>query len=299
MKRFFQLFLALILMLSMGIPVYSAQTDRPIVALGADLTAEERAVVLSEMGLTEGDLQNCTVIMITNEMEHRYLDPYLDPAVIGSRSLSSIMLTKADPGNGVLVTTKNINYCTTGMYRNALLTAGVEDVNVLVVGPSPISGTAALIGALLAYEEMTGTAVSGEALDAALNELIITGDIAMENVDNEQIEELFAFIKGKLAAGELDTPQEIAQAIIEGEKKFQVSLSLEQRQQILQVMEKIGELGLDPEKLLDQAKDMYEQWGTELLSNTQEAIKKTFMDSVKDFFSDMASTVTDFFKGLF
>ena len=32
------------------------------------------------------------------------------------------MVTPAESGHGVMVTTQNINYCTTGMYRNALLT---------------------------------------------------------------------------------------------------------------------------------------------------------------------------------
>ena len=45
------------------------------------------------------------------------------------------------------------------MYANALATAGVEDVNVVVAGPFNVSGTAALVGALKAYSEMTGETV--------------------------------------------------------------------------------------------------------------------------------------------
>ena len=61
-----------------------------------------------------------------------------------------------DDGNGVNVTTQNISYCTSGMYRNALITAGIKNADVKVAGPFKISGTAALVGVMKAYEEMTG-----------------------------------------------------------------------------------------------------------------------------------------------
>ncbi|MCI6812992.1 MAG: hypothetical protein PUI41_00695 [Lachnospiraceae bacterium] len=63
--------------------------------------------------------------------------------------------------------------------------------------------------------------------------------------------------------------------------------------------DKMNDLGLDAEKLLHQANGLCEQWGKGILNTVQETIQKTFVDSVKDFFSDMTSTVVDFFKGLF
>ena len=47
------------------------------VSLGADLSSGERATVLSLLGLTEDDLKSCTVINVTNQEEHQYLDSYL------------------------------------------------------------------------------------------------------------------------------------------------------------------------------------------------------------------------------
>ena len=173
---------------------------KSIIALGADLSAEQRATVLSLMDVTEADLANYQVVTITNDMEHQYLDAYMDASVIGSKSLSSVKITPAESGHGVLVTTKNINYCTTGMYRNALLTAGVSDADILVVGPTEISGTAALIGAIKGYEAMSGESVSDTTLDTAMNELITTGEIAMQDADSQDIEELIAFVKAKVAA---------------------------------------------------------------------------------------------------
>lgn len=298
MRKILIVLSVMMLVMGFGITAFAAPSKDTVVALGADLTTEQKATVLELMELTEEDLAECTVITITNEMEHQYLDAYIDPSVIGTKSLSSVVLRKADKGNGVLVTTKNINYCTTGMYRNALLTAGLEDTDVLVVGPSKISGTAALIGAVKAYEQVSGEGVSDKVLDTAMDEMITTGELAAGE-NNEEIEELIAFIKAKLAAGELTTDQDIQEAIKEGEEKFSVSLTDEEKEKILQVMHKIKELGLDPEKLLDQAKDLYAKFGDELINNAEEVIKNSFKESVSNFFTDMGSTVKNFFSNLF
>jgi len=298
MKLLKNLLFISILVLLLGIPVF-AKDNKTVVALGADLSAEQRATVLSLMDLTEEDLKDCIVLTVTNEEEHRYLGNYIDSSVIGTKSLSSVKLVPKDKGNGVLVTIKNINFCTTGMYRNALLTAGLEDTDVLVVGPSEISGTAALIGAVKGYGEMSGVTIDENVLDVALDELITTGQIAQASEHREEIEELMAYVKGKLAAGELETQEDILAAIKEGEVKFGVTLTEEQKQQILGVMEKIDKLGLDPEKLLDQAKDLYEKFGEEVVNKATDAVKKSVTESIGDFFSEMVDEVVNFFKNLF
>ena len=122
-------------------------------ALGADLTDQQRSTVLSMLGIPEADLGQYDIVITTNAEEHNALDRYIAPSVIGTRSLSSVLVQPAESGHGVVVTTNNINYCTTNMYRNALITAGVTDADIKVAAPSPISGTAALIGALKAYED--------------------------------------------------------------------------------------------------------------------------------------------------
>ena len=114
------------------------------VSLGADLSSGERATVLNLLGLTEDDLKSCTVINVTNQEEHQYLDSYLSSSVIGTRAISSVKVVNKDKGNGINVTTQNISYCTDTMYQNALATAGVKDADVVVAGPFNVSGTAGL-----------------------------------------------------------------------------------------------------------------------------------------------------------
>lgn len=297
MKKWIRVILGTLLLTFMcGITAAAAPKEGTIIALGADLSPEQRATVLSLMGVSEEELSSYTVITITNSDEHQYLDAYLDPSVIGTKALSSVMVTPAESGHGVMVTTQNINYCTTGMYRNALLTAGVEDADILVVGPTEISGTAALIGAIKAYEQVSGETISDSTLDTALNELIATGEIASKSANSQEVEELIAFIKAKLAAGELDTEEDIRKAITEGEEKFGVFLSESEIQQIVDFMMKIKKLGLDPNMLLDQAADLYDQFGDELLTKASD---EGFWKGVLNFFSGCGNAVIDFFKNLF
>ena len=221
MKKIIVCMAIVLLFFCCGNKAMAADEQDVVVALGADLSEQQRAAVLELMGLTEDDLTKCTVISITNAMEHEYLDAYLDASVIGSKSLSSVKITKAASGSGVMVTTQNINYCTTGMYRNALMTAGMEDTQVLVVAPTPISGTAGLIGALKAYEVMADKEVSDMALDTALDELITTGEL-VESIQGEagadEVEALIAWLKNKIASKELDIgdEQSVRETIAEG-----------------------------------------------------------------------------------
>lgn len=303
--------LTLSFVLLFGMTVTAAQTDgidqdrivnidasQPIIALGADLSAQQRQDVLAMMGVSEADLSSYKVISITNEMEHQYLDAYLDASVIGSKSLSSVMITPAESGHGVLVTTQNITYCTTGMYRNALLTAGVTDADIMVVGPTQISGTAALIGAIKGYEEMSGETVADATLDIAMDELITTGELAMREADSDDIEALIAFVKAKVAAGQLSSDADIQAAIEEGQEKFGVSLSEEEIAQIVEVMQKINQLGLDPNMLIEQAEDLYSKFGTDFLEHIGDG-GELAKAAAGNIFSKLGNAIKNFFAGLF
>ena len=178
-KKLTAVLLAATMLLTSGVTVFAdrvdAVIDKPYLALGADLSPQEQMTVLSLLGLSDINVDDYDIISITNADEHEYLDKYLDASIIGTRALSSVLVVGKEAGNGIHVTTKNISYCTEGMYRNALLTAGIEDADITVAGPFSISGTAALVGAIKAYETMTGEEIDDENLDAANDELVLTG----------------------------------------------------------------------------------------------------------------------------
>ena len=285
----------------------AADTSKPYLAVGADLSADQLASVMSLMGLTGTDTSAYNVVTVTNAEEHQYLDKYISSDVIGTKSLSSVLVKPAESGHGITVEEHNINYCTTGMYKNALLTAGVENADIIVAAPTSISGTAALIGALKAYADMTGTTVNEKALDASLNELVTTGQLeqALNGASKEDVENLIAFIKAEIAGKDLNTREEIDAAVRQAIKDYDgnVTLSEDEIQQIVDLMVKIKALGLDYNTLLDQAADLYAKFGDKLSAEdisklATQGFAETAKQAAGSFFTGIFSGIKNFFKGM-
>lgn len=273
-----------------GDNVVVEKNDKPYLALGEDLTAEQKSTVLNLMGIDPANLDNYDVVYVTNDMEHEYLDSYLPSSTIGTKALSSVLIMEGKKGSGIQISTKNISYCTVGMYKNALATAGMEDAEIIVAGPFPISGTAALIGALQAYSEMTGEEVSEEGLDAAMNEIVVTGELAdIAGGDKEQAEEFMAYLKQEVVKNGLDDEQSIEDLIHDASKKFDISLTDAQIEKLKNLLMKISDLDLDWSSLKKQASDLYDRLADLDLSDNG------FIEAVKNFFQK----IIDFFKNLF
>ncbi|MGN0704154.1 MAG: DUF1002 domain-containing protein [Lentihominibacter sp.] len=229
------------------------------VSLGANLSDSERATVLSLLGLTEDELQNCTVVQVTNQEEHEYLDAYLSSSVIGNRAISSVKVVNKDDGNGINVETHNITYCTETMYQNALATAGLEDADVTVAGPYNVSGTAGLIGAIKAYDTMTGKDTAEESVEAATQELVTTSELGESMGDQESAETLVGAVKDKVVSEGLDTEEEIREAIEDTADQMDISLTEDQIAKITDLMDQIKDLDLDINALKEQAKGLYDK----------------------------------------
>lgn len=275
-----------------------ADLNKPYIALGADLDSAERAEVLNLLGVTEDELVNYTVATVTNEMEHEYLDAYLSAEVIGTRALSSVKVIGKEEGNGVKVTTKNISYCTTGMYQNALVTAGMEDAEVTVAGPFSISGTAALVGAMEAYENMTGEIIEPENVEAATNELVVTSELGEVLGDQEKAEELIGAVKDIIVADEIVDPVEIEETVRDTAEKLEISLSDEDIQQIVELMQKIADLDLDIDALKEQAKELYDKLASlDVDLNISESDVEGFFAKIG--LTNLWEQIKGFFTGLF
>ena len=289
MKRWCSWMLVLVLLV---IPVLRADAaGSAVLALGADLSASQRATVLSEMGITEADAASYETIYITNDMEHQYLDESLGASVVGTHSLSSVLLIPQESGAGLSVETHNINFCTIAMYRNALLTAGVQDARVIVAAPSSISGTAALVGALKAYETYSGEAVSEDAFSVATDELVLTGEL-MNELDSEQISDLIAYLKQQIAEKGLDDPDKLSEAVRQASAEMDLNLTDEQVSQIVGLLLKLNKLDIDPGKLAGQAKELYDKLdslGIELDSEKVGNFITRFVSSIWDLIQNFMS----------
>ena len=268
------------------------------IAFGQDLKSGEKATVLNLFGISEADLSNYKTIEITNKEEHDYLGEYIDSSVIGSRALSSVMVVKTEKGSGIEVSTENINYCTSGMYCNALVTAGLEDAKVTVVGPFSISGTSALVGAMKAYSVMTGEEISASTMDAATNELVTTAEIADSVGDSGKVEQLIAAVKQKVFEDQISSPADIQNAVEASAKALNIDLTQDEIDSITDMMEKVSKVDVDVDAIKAQASEIYDKLkesGIDFSSVDTEGLA----DKVGSFFANIFNAIKDFFSGLF
>lgn len=175
MKKAFSLLLVFILLFAFSVPAYAATQSRAVIA--ADLTDEQITEIYEAFGVRRGSVVE---LRVTNQEERQYLEGYVNPSLIGSRSISSVYVELLPSGSGMDVTTSNITWCTPEMYMSALATVGITDARIIVAAPFGVSGTAALVGVYKAYEDMTGRKLDDLAKLISTQELTITGDLASE-----------------------------------------------------------------------------------------------------------------------
>lgn len=296
---------AVALLLAFLLPL-GVLADEPdvFISLGADLSEEQKQTVLNKMGVSAEELAGSRVAYVTNEMEHRYLDGSVPSEVIGTRALSCVKVTKSEPGSGIRVTTEDIDYCTVSMYKNALVTSGVEDAEVYVTGPVRLSGTAALIGAWMAYEQMNGEVIGEERRETAMDEMVVLGELSNpadgeaaqdaltnEAVTGEKMEELYSYVKAEVVANGLTDPEKIREVLAQAEEKYNIALTDSQKQKLTELMPEIAGLNIDPSKLLEQAGDLYEKYGDTVLAHAKEAYKEVVTEEVKQSFWQFVGTL--------
>ena len=144
-----------------------------------------------------------------------------------------------------------------------------------------------MIGAMKAYSEMTGEPVDEESLDAAMNEIVITGQLAdlIEDADDGEVEEFIAYVKQKVLEGGLKDDSSIRKCIEEALEKYDFSMTDDEKDELTSVLLKISKLDIDVDALLDQAKSLYDQ------------IKNS--DDAQGFIAKILQAIRDFFKKLF
>ena len=175
-KRIMGLFLAVLLGLTVFVPsTLAIEAGQSRVTIGANLDETQRAQIYKDFGLEEGDV---TELKVTNDEERAYLEGLVSENKIGNVALSCVYIKTLDEGDGLHITTNNINWCSKEMYINALTTAGISDAEVKISAPFAVSGTAALTGLYKAYEDITGEQLDMTAKSVAAEEIVITGNLA-------------------------------------------------------------------------------------------------------------------------
>lgn len=107
-----------------------------------------------------------------------------------------------------------------------------------------------------------------------------------------------------IAAGEVELSDEnsVRQAISESENKLGVTLTEENKERIVGFMQTLDSIEVEAEDFMEQAKEMYQKYSTELVeeANTaiNEAVGSVVEGAAKNFFESIKQSVQNFFKKL-
>lgn len=281
------LIIAAFVMSMLPMAAFADESGR-VVTIGADLTDEQRSKVLDFFGLAEGDLDDMDVIYVNNQQERQYLEGTLPDDVIGRKTMSCSYIQPTDPGSGIHIETANLNYVTRTTLYNALQTAGIEDVNLIVTAPFPVSGTGALTGVFLAYEQ-TGTSLDEGKKEAATEELVETSDL--EHEYGEPVSEVISDVKDEVASSDHELSDEQIRDLIKAAARAKgIDLTDEDIDTILTIAKRVQELGYDGTSFADTLGEFKDRIGGQLGDADADGI----LGAVADWWDGVVS----WFKGL-
>lgn len=239
MKKIISVILTLTLILGLAAPVLAVGAGEQRVAVGANLSNDQKKTVYDYFGLEQGSVDELTV---TIDDERHYLEN-VDATRIGSKSLSSIYIITKEEGEGLDITLHNIDWLTKEIYQNALITAGITDAKVIIAAPISVSGTAALTGIYKAYEDITGEKLDEESKQVATEELVTTGDLA-DDIGSEDaaalVNELKLIIDQLKDMSDDEVREEIKQIAI----NLNITLTVDQIEQLLQLVRSLEGVNL-------------------------------------------------------
>lgn len=285
MKRFISILLVCSLLIG-AVPALAVDAGEARAVIGANLTEEQIADVYANFGIERGSV---TELRVTNADERKYLEGYVDESIIGTNSISCVYIEVLEEGDGLDVTTSNINWCTSQMYVSALATAGITDAMIIVAAPFEVSGTAALTGVYLAYEDITGQELDETAKLVSTQELTLTAELA-EQIGSYDSVEIVNELKLLLGETKNMTDDELRAEIISIASDLGVTLTDTQIDQLISLCRSLEKL--DPEQLKEKVESV--QNTIAKLGQAKEKVT-SFIESVKNVWN----SVVDFFKNLF
>lgn len=285
MKKLISVLLVCCLLIG-TVPALAVDAGEARAVIGANLSDEQIADVYANFGVKRGEVKE---LRVTNEDERKYLEGYVDESVIGTNSISCVYIEVLEEGEGLDVTTSNINWCTAQMYVSALATAGITDAKIIVAAPFEVSGTAALTGVYLAYEDITGKELDEAAKLVSTQELTLTAELA-EQIGSYDSVEIVNELKLLLDETKNMTDDELRAEIISIASDLGVSLTDTQINQLISLCRSLEKL--NPEEL--KAKVESVQNTIAKLGQAKETVSN-FIESVKNVWN----SVVNFFKNLF
>ncbi|MGM0124300.1 hypothetical protein IGI37_001674 [Enterococcus sp. AZ194] len=310
--------------------VINERWGKPTFVAGAGLNQNQMNETMKVLGITSDSVN-------TQKATGKDLVTYLgygsgDDSVM----LSSVVVNREDEGKGInvdILTPENITLITADQYKNPLVTAGISDATIKVASVVKVTGESALTGVYKAFEA-NGEEVDPDRAKLAQEELDTTADLSKSIVDQAteenksetltedeqakadeaykaQLNQTLVDIKKELAElkekqGELATKADVEKIVNDALEKNNLSsyLTKDDVAKLVSLAEKYqstdGVLDKDSIAQLDKISkgftDTVDRLGDEL-GKFGDKLKGT-LDENEGFFSNLWSSITDFFGNL-
>lgn len=275
----------------------------PTYVYGGGLNADQIEETADLLGIDSMD--NVAEVAVTGEDLVNYLG-------YGSGNtasmISSVLVQREDEGSGVNVlieTPDDITEITEEQYTNAAITAGVEDVTIMVASIRPVTGESALTGVYKAFD-VNGEELDQNRMEVAQEELETTNDIAqdLEEEETNRLDQAIVEIKQELAelreqTDELATREEIEQIINDAlaNHELQNVISQEQIDRLLSFFERYQQTGaIDSAQVREQLERLSEDIRDRFGDAWQQAEDSGWIDRIGNFFREVWEAITGLFN---
>lgn len=278
--------------LGLAVPTPAYADSGRVVTIGSDLTDKQRETVLSFFGLSDDDLDDMQVINVTNQDERKYLSSTVPVSEIGTKTLSCSYIQPKSSG-GINVQTANLTYVTKEVLYNALQTAGVENCDLVVTAPYEVSGTGALTGVFMAYEQ-SGNALNQEKEQAATKEMVDTANL--QSTYGEAAPEIVSDVKKEVAGNPQLTDDQIRDIIKKAAAAKGVTLTDGDIDTILAIAKQVQSGGYSKDafsKTLENAKATLDGVDASKHAEGFVGAVQSFFESIGNFFAHLFGIAKD------
>ena len=286
--------IAVLMGLGMASPVFAKSDYNPgdILALGSDLTDAQEAALRKYFNAPDGT----NTIYVTDEViiKQLGLDPN-DPANYAGGCYSSAYVKLLDDNSGINVKATNLTEVTESMLMNALITSGITAADVKVSSPFKVTGTSALSGILAGVEEVGGFEISLKQKETAQKEIETTVAVGDE-IGSEEASTLINDVKTEVIKEQPKTEEEIKKIVENITNQYNVNISINAKDSIVNLMSHVNDLGLDYSELKSSLKEASNKLSNNLKELGIKLKEEGFFEKIKNWFVDLWDKFINLFR---
>lgn len=286
--------IAVLMGLGMASPVFAKSDYNPgdILALGSDLTDAQEAALRKYFNSPDGT----NTIYVTDEViiKQLGLDPN-DPANYAGGCYSSAYVKLLDDNSGINVKATNLTEVTESMLMNALITSGITAADVKVSSPFKVTGTSALSGILAGVEEVGGFEISLKQKETAQKEIETTVEVGDE-IGSEEASTIINDIKTEVIKEQPKTEEEIKKIVENITNQYNVNISINAKDSIVNLMSHVNDLGLDYSELKSSLKEASNKLSNNLKELGIKLKEEGFFEKIKNWFVDLWDKFINLFR---